>query len=72
MGFIPGNNNVIWAANLAEVHAARSHSIKEGCVRSARFTRSGDPPFWETPKPMTTFAVSFMRNKAKNNAEMQR
>src|SRR5579862_3939149 len=41
-------------------------SFKGNCVRGARFSRSRDPPFWETPEPMTTFAVSFMRNKAKN------
>ena len=45
-------------------------SFKGNCVRGARFTRSRDAPFWETPEPMTTFAVSFMRNKTKNNAEM--
>jgi hypothetical protein len=40
------------------------------CVREARFSWRGAPLFWETPQPMTIFAVSLMRNKAKNDAEM--
>jgi hypothetical protein len=39
-------------------------------IRRARFRRTGHPLFWKTPQPMTTFAVSFVRNNAKNNAEM--
>src|ERR1700686_5302917 len=46
-------------------------SFKGNCIRGARFGRRGDPLFWETPEPMTIFAVSFVHNNAKNNAEMQ-
>ena len=65
----------IMAKAVAEgVHSANADQIlvsfKGNCVRGARFSRGRDPPFWETPEPMTTFAVSFMRNKAKNNSEM--
>jgi hypothetical protein len=45
-------------------------SFRGNCIRGARFGRRGDQLFGETPEPMTTFAVSFVRNNPKNNAEM--
>src|ERR1700722_4343942 len=46
-------------------------SFKGMRIRGARFSRSGNRLFWQTPEPMAAFAVSFVRNGAKNNAEMQ-
>jgi hypothetical protein len=46
-------------------------SFKGMRIRGARFGWSGNRLFWHAPKPVATFAVSFVRNDAKNNAEMQ-
>ena len=47
-------------------------SFKGNCIRSVHVRRSGNLSFWQTPEPaMAIFAVSFMHNNAKNNAEMQ-
>ena len=46
-------------------------SSKGMSIRGARFGRSGDPLFRQTPEPMAIFAVSFVCNEAKNDAEMQ-
>ena len=45
-------------------------SFNGNYARDARFSWRRAPPFWETPEPMATFAVSLMRNKAKKDAEV--
>lgn len=45
-------------------------SFNRNWVRDARFSWRVAPPFWKTPEPMTTIAVSLMRDKSKNDAEM--
>ena len=46
-------------------------SFKGMRIRDACFGGRGVPPFWQAPEPVATFAIGFVHDDAKNNAEMQ-
>ena len=49
----------------------RFASFQGNRIRGLRFGGNGDAFFWQPPKPMATFAVSLVRDDAKDDAEMQ-